>query len=99
MDYNSFLVHTFYYTHNSFETMLESLEKAGIGQIELYGSAPHLCEMYDYSLNQHSEMLEEKKKLLNQHNIKVPCIFVPTLDCPVNIADENPEVREFSIKQ
>lgn len=90
------LVHTFYYTHNSFETMVRSLKDNGVTDIELYGSAPHLCEMYEYTPQERSEMLEGKKKLFEEYGIRIPCIFVPTMDCPVNIADENNEVREFS---
>lgn len=91
------LVHTFYYTHNSFETMVRSLSENGVTDLEFYGSAPHLCEMYRYTRDEHQEMLEGKKKLLDEYGIRIRCIFVPMLDCPVNIADENEEIREFSI--
>lgn len=97
MTINNFLVHTFYYTHNSYETMLKSLKSANVGQIELYGSAPLLCEMYEYTGEERTSMLKEKKELLEQYGIKIRSIFIPTLDCPVNIADENDEVRAFSL--
>ena len=78
-----FSVHTFYYTHNSFETMLKSLNEAHVKQIELYASAPHLCEMYQYTELERKSMLEEKKKLLDKYGVCVKSLFLPTLDCPV----------------
>ena len=97
MTVNHYPVHTFYYTHNSFPTMIKSLHAAGVKDIELYGSAPLLCEMYTYTEEEHTGMLDEKKNLLDQEGICVRSIFIPTLDCPINIADENKEVRDFSI--
>ncbi len=91
------LVHTFYYTHNSLDTMVKSLYEADMTHIELYGSAPHLCEMYRYSLQERGEMLADWRKLIRTYGIDVSCIFIPTMDCPVNIADENAEVMEFSV--
>lgn len=97
MKIDNFSVHTFYYTHNSFATMLKSLSKANVKQVELYANAPHLCEMYCYTDEERSARLKEKKKRLEEYGIRVKSIFIPTLDCPINIADENDEVRMFSI--
>lgn len=92
-----FAVHTFYYIHNGFETMLRSLREANIRRIELYANAPHLCEMYPYTPAQRAALLDERAAQLRHYGIEVPCIFAPTNDSPVNIADENPEVRAFSL--
>ena len=93
----NFSVHTFYYTHNSYETMLKSLKAANVDQIELYGSAPLLCEMYTYTQEEHAAMIKEKKELLDRYGIKVRCIFIPTLDLPINIASLNEQVYTKSV--
>jgi|GEM_PF-5504644 len=97
ISFDDFAVYTFYYIHNNFETMVNSLKKNGIHNVELYANAPHLCEMYEYTKEEKADILANIKKKLNDAEIKLSCIFVPLGDCPTNLASENGEVNEFSV--
>ena len=95
---SNFAVHTFYYSHNGYDTMIDSLKNGGIEHIEFYAGAPHLCERYEYSYEEKMKIVSHLKDKADAEGIIIDSIFVPTNDSATNIADENSEIREFSVQ-
>lgn len=100
MRFEQLSIQTFAYKKISIDRMLESLGKTGITKYEFYAGAPHYCHYKDFPMSR-----EEIDKLTDQihsdsdeNGLKMDCFAPESIEYPLNIASENPSVREKSIR-
>ncbi|MBQ8996233.1 MAG: TIM barrel protein [Oscillospiraceae bacterium] len=80
------------YPLHSFDYFLNSMERMGVKQIELWAADPHLY-FADYTLTQ----VEALGKKIKDHGISVSCVTPEQCDYPINICASNKNERRRSI--
>lgn len=83
----------FHYSRFSFDYFLDAMETLDMHRIELWAASPHFY-VDDYSIN---DMLELRKKL-KARKIEIACLTPEQCIYPINLAANEKEVRERSIK-
>ncbi len=81
------------YNRHSFSYFLESLERLGIGNFELWTGAPHL----NHFIFSQSDAKAVRKEL-ERRKKKIVCVTPEQVMYPHNIAAADKELREFSVQ-
>ena len=84
-----FVLGSYHYMRFPLEVFLDTAQSLGLDWVELWAAAPQLC--LDTLT---PERLAEAKRLLGARGLKVWCITPEQVNYPVNLAAEEPELRE-----
>lgn len=93
-------VQTFAYKKVSLEHMAESLHGAGVKNFEFYAAAPHYCHYADFPATAEEIRALDARihGLCTEYGLTMSCFAPESADYPINIASENPELREKSVR-
>ena len=81
------------YNRYSFTYFLDSLERMGVGQFELWAGAPHFCHFIQ-SLSDAGKLRKE----VGLRGLKIVCLTPEQVLYPHNIASSDRELRRFSLE-
>ena len=81
------------YNRYSFTYFLDSLERMGVGQFELWAGAPHFCHFIQ-SLSDAGKLRKE----VGLSGLKIVCLTPEQVLYPHNIASSDRELRRFSLE-
>ena len=91
-----FAVMTPSYQQYSFDYVLDSLQKIGIGNIDFWGGTPHFCH-FDHSDPQALSFLSELRRKAEDRGMKFVIYTPETLAYPYSIADPNAKTVQRTI--
>ena len=81
------------YNRYSFTYFLDSLERMGVKQFELWAGAPHFCNFIQ-SLSDAGKLRKE----VEARGLKIVCLTPEQVLYPHNIASSDKELRQFSLE-
>lgn len=85
------------YVHYSFDYYLESMQKCGLKNIDLWGGTPHYCRL-DYPTGAAAEKkIAEMRKKIEDRGMRVVMYTPETLAYPFSFSDPEKEVRTRTI--
>lgn len=83
----------YHYTSWSFDYFLNSVEKIGVRNIEIWGAKPHLCvEAHDIS------QVRELKKKIDSKGMQVICFCPEQNTYPIDISTADDSIRRYSVE-
>lgn len=85
------------YVHYSFDYYLDSMQKCGLKNIDLWGGTPHYCRL-DYPTGAAAEKkIAEMRKKIEDRGMRVVMYTPETLAYPFSFSDPEKEVRARTI--
>ena len=85
------------YCHYSFEYFIDSMEKCGVKNVELWPGEPHYFRGDYSSAGEAAKKIREMKKLMDDKGIKVIMYTPETLSYPYNPAGHGDAYRNRTI--
>ena len=82
-----------HYIKHSLDFFLDSMERQGFANIELWGAVPHYWEgCYDLA------KVRELKKKIRSRGLNLVCLTVEQVTYPVNVAAKDEDLRRISVE-
>lgn len=80
------------YMRYSFEYFLDSLERLGIRNFELWAGSPHFC-----NTDSKTSPVPKMKRMVEERGMKIVCVTPEQCIYPINIAAREDELRKLSV--
>lgn len=85
------------YVHYSFDYFLNSMEKCGLKNIDMWGGSPHYCRLdYATNLDAQAKILELRKKI-DDKGMKVVMYTPETLAYPYSVSSPESAIRNRTV--
>ena len=86
------------YAQYSFDAFLDSMERCGMRNVELWAGAPHFCEEMADSPGEVRRRIRELRRKMEDRGMRVVCLTPEQLNYPVNLASPDPVFRRRSVE-
>lgn len=94
---DNFAVMSVQYFHYSFDYFLNSMEKCGLKNIDLWGAAPHYCRLDYLTSSDAFKKIKEMRKEIDDKGMKVVVYTPETLAYPYSFSSPEKAIRNRTI--
>lgn len=94
---DNFAVMSVQYFHYSFDYFLDSMEKCGLKNIDLWGGAPHYCRLDYLTSTEAFRKTNEMRKKIEDRGMKVVMYTPETLAYPYSLSSPEAAIRNRTI--
>lgn len=93
----NFSVMSVQYFHYSFDYFLDSMEKCGLKNIDLWGASPHYCRLDYLTSNDAFRKIREMRKKIDDRGMKVVVYTPETLAYPYSFSHPEDAIRNRTV--